>query len=975
MGSTLFADGRLLRGQLWEPFVADVDQADFYIAPNGRDSWSGTLAAPNRQNTDGPFATIGRSQEAVRELKKTLYKKKKEPIEKRWIGSPHKFGQGRDILVLVRGGTYHLSKPLEFSAEDGGERCETNLPTGAFEYHKLKDYFVTYAAYPGETPILCGGPQMGPWNAEEGGIWTTPVNGIQVSQLVVEGQRQRLARTPNQGFYTAAKTALSPQAFQFRPGDLQPWPEMQENRIVMLLRWHTGINTIARIDPQPRMVHLKNSQPGISVIPPRYYVENIRALLDAPGEWFFDRKTMQLSYLPTNGLDDLNSVRTIIPTMKSLIVVAGQPNRPVRNLRIYGLQLEATTPDGHALTYQYAHRCELVGATLRAVGGIGIHVGNGCYQLRILRNRVLEADGGGIAVVGNAHPKQWFDIIRETVIEHNFVADCGGRSISAANSLYTVISHNEVTRNRGRTAISVGGWKNLEEAIDGGYRIEYNHVHHVQQQADDSGAITTAGMTIDSIVRANLIHDVHGGFFNDNVAIWFDNMSSGWRAEENIYYNLEQGSMKLCACNLVDNLYQNNFLIEPPSEPPVGFINGTPVLKFNAVTATSLHGNSNGPFQTGAQIEVRGNVRNTGSTGVQDVHLFIDGRHIQSQLFPVIQGNERQISFRVQFSEPGDHQVAIEDSEPMLLTVVGPPRSILIHSLSLSDTIIPSGNQLSASATVQNVENISQAAKVTLVIDDAVVETRTVQLTPRQSQTVRFEIKPGLGSHEVRIGDTQPATVDVFSHDNVPLTASKIMRHCSSTAAPCNMTADLEAGHFRIEVAGTDFFHGEDSYGAQYVPSIRGNFIATVKIKQFGQKTHEWFRAGLFARNDMAQSYDTSAGSLGSVLIFATPGRVGMNWDEYGDGCMHKAQSRNRETTEERPIWLRLVRHGDSFSGYSSADGQTWFRESRTGPIPGLAEAIDLGLAAGGCDQRIYEVEFEDFSLEVEQPVPTRNEK
>ncbi len=32
--------------------------ADFYVATNGNDSWSGTLFTPNSTNTDGPFATV-----------------------------------------------------------------------------------------------------------------------------------------------------------------------------------------------------------------------------------------------------------------------------------------------------------------------------------------------------------------------------------------------------------------------------------------------------------------------------------------------------------------------------------------------------------------------------------------------------------------------------------------------------------------------------------------------------------------------------------------------------------------------------------------------------------------------------------------------------------------------------------------------------------------------------------------------------
>ena len=120
--------------------------------------------------------------------------------------------------MLVRTGIYQLSEPLTFGPEDGGDRCETNLPSGAFEYHKLKDYFVTYTAYPGERPILCGGTEIEPWIEEEG-LWTATVDGVQVDDLVVEGQVQKLARTPNEGYYTAFETPSSAEAFRFQPGE------------------------------------------------------------------------------------------------------------------------------------------------------------------------------------------------------------------------------------------------------------------------------------------------------------------------------------------------------------------------------------------------------------------------------------------------------------------------------------------------------------------------------------------------------------------------------------------------------------------------------------------------------------------------------------------------------------------------------------------------------------------------------------
>ena len=50
--------------------LATAPTADFYLSPNGSDQWSGKLAEPNAQGTDGPFATLERAHDAVRLLKK-----------------------------------------------------------------------------------------------------------------------------------------------------------------------------------------------------------------------------------------------------------------------------------------------------------------------------------------------------------------------------------------------------------------------------------------------------------------------------------------------------------------------------------------------------------------------------------------------------------------------------------------------------------------------------------------------------------------------------------------------------------------------------------------------------------------------------------------------------------------------------------------------------------------------------------------
>ncbi|MBU4460441.1 MAG: right-handed parallel beta-helix repeat-containing protein, partial [Verrucomicrobia bacterium] len=43
--------------------------AEFHVATGGSDAWSGTLAAPDKVKSNGPFATIERTRDAARALR------------------------------------------------------------------------------------------------------------------------------------------------------------------------------------------------------------------------------------------------------------------------------------------------------------------------------------------------------------------------------------------------------------------------------------------------------------------------------------------------------------------------------------------------------------------------------------------------------------------------------------------------------------------------------------------------------------------------------------------------------------------------------------------------------------------------------------------------------------------------------------------------------------------------------------------
>ena len=143
----------------------------FYVSPVGNDAWSGTLAAPNAQRTDGPLGTLSAARDAVRRLKAVR-------------------GSAAAITVLVRGGRYILAEPLVFSPEDSGT---PQVP-------------IVYAAYPGEKPVLSGGIAIHNWRRHDARLWVADVPWAKnrpepLAQLFVGGVRRTRARVPHAGNY------------------------------------------------------------------------------------------------------------------------------------------------------------------------------------------------------------------------------------------------------------------------------------------------------------------------------------------------------------------------------------------------------------------------------------------------------------------------------------------------------------------------------------------------------------------------------------------------------------------------------------------------------------------------------------------------------------------------------------------------------------------------------------------------------
>ena len=292
----------------------------FYVNVDGSDEGDGSEASP--------FKTFARVQEEVRKYNKDM--------------------QG-DIVVNIMGGRYELSdeERWEFHIEDSGSN----------------GYDIIYrAADKNNMPTVSGAVELkGTWTKGENGIWHTKADNLEsVRTMFVNDKTTVRARSPKViwgdeyykdengdilGMYIdKAKLGLyeNPEDVEFlfanfwKDGIYKVEDILQDsnnpNRVIAILErdvW-SGMMTMG-MGTQEACIEIG------------FKVENAYELLDEPGEFYFNKKTKVLSYIPREG-EDMNTAEVLIPKSDQLLYIRGDNyyNR-VKNLRFENIRFAHTT--------------------------------------------------------------------------------------------------------------------------------------------------------------------------------------------------------------------------------------------------------------------------------------------------------------------------------------------------------------------------------------------------------------------------------------------------------------------------------------------------------------------------------------------------------------------------------------------------------------------------------------------------------
>jgi hypothetical protein len=563
---------------------------DIYVSTKGKDS--------NPGSKEKPFATFKKAQATVRSIKGA-------------------------VVVYVRGGTYYLAEPIVFTDQDS----------------RAKGAEVTFKAYLNEKVLVSGAvPLQLKWENYSGAMMKAKVDSdIQFDQLFVDGHQQRMARYPNYNpeirfFGGYAVDAISPER-------VKSWNHPEGGFIHALHKheWGGYQYLILGKDDQGTLKldggFQNNRQMGMH---DKYrFVENIFEELDTVGEWYFNKSEKMLYYYPSK-TDNLAKARIEVPQLKSLFEFRGTANRPVKNIRIEGIELSHTLRTfmetkepllrsdwtiyrGGAVFMEGAENCIIKNCFLNTVGGNGVFMSNYNRDNVVSGCHIANAGASGVCFVGDANAVRSPSFEYKTFVPlnqmdpvpgpktNNYPANCvventlmyglgqvekqiAGVEISMAMDIK--VSHNTIYDvPRAGINISEGTW--------GGHLIEYNDVFNTVLESGDHGAFNSWGRdrfwhpdykTMEEITKNRpelIVADVIKTIIIRNNRFrcdhgWdidLDDGSSNYHIYNNVCLN---GGLKLR-----EGFYrtvENNVMINNSFHPHVWFKNSGDVFKHNIVT-------------------------------------------------------------------------------------------------------------------------------------------------------------------------------------------------------------------------------------------------------------------------------------------------------------------------------------------------------------------------------------------------------
>jgi hypothetical protein len=431
------------------------------------------------------------------------------------------------------------------------------------------------------------------WTQHDGNIYSAPLNrNTKLRNLYVNDARAFMASKTvrSNGGYGTFSVTQGEASWAWESGSgsdgikysLNDVPEISDNQddleIINGTTWNENIVTVRAVEttsdnnrglllqqPYGAIAQLPGWNAGFSV-EGTHIIVNAFEFLSDPGDFFFDKTTQTLYYIPRPG-EDMATAEVEAPVVEKLLDIAGTSRTDrIRNVTFQGITFAHTdynlyqvensrgkatcqgstiwiaygTGDWHAFRYEIvdtppamvnvnsAEAIELIGNVFKHSGNEGIAMHNDVVDSNIVGNYVTDSAGSGITI---GHPQHIYlgdggtnakyspeveGICTNITINNNFVYNVstvpgfGGHSGVMTFFVDTItITHNHI-HTTGYNGVSLGwGWRNWKDSTTcKDNTVSYNRFNNIMARLHDSGAIYTIGQMPGTQIHQNYVRGI-----------------------------------------------------------------------------------------------------------------------------------------------------------------------------------------------------------------------------------------------------------------------------------------------------------------------------------------------------------------------------------------------------------------------------------------------------------------------------------
>lgn len=423
------------------------------------------------------------------------------------------------VRVVFRGGKYYRTKPVVFTAIDGGTE---QAP-------------VVYTAYPGEQPKILGGKRLQlNWKVHKNGVFKAEIpRGLEFESLFVNDQAQILARYPN---YDSSQRIFNGTSADCLSAErVQNWKDPAGGyfHVIHKAMWGGFHYKILGKDKKGELIMeggWQNNRPENGLHDKLRYVENIYEELDSEKEWYLDKEKSVLYFKPDRNTD-LNTAVIEVAYLENFVSLRGTEEEPVKYLSIEGFHFNRSirtfmkTKDrllrsdwaiyrGGAILLEGTENCQIKDSEFDQIGSNGIFFNGYNRYSKVEGCHLYDIGGSAICFVGDTSAVRNAKFVpygrpvmddeldltpgpknnkypAYCTVENNLLHDFGKVEKQTAGVQISIASHITVRNNSiydcPRSGINIG------EGAFGGHLIAFNDIFNTVLETSDHGSFNSWG--------------------------------------------------------------------------------------------------------------------------------------------------------------------------------------------------------------------------------------------------------------------------------------------------------------------------------------------------------------------------------------------------------------------------------------------------------------------------------------------------